>query len=583
MPISPTSLDAVEFNSKNERDILLIARRSNLFKNESTWLYYSLKINETGTAKIVGESDFVYFDSTHLLFLEVKGGEVRYDSLNDRWLVMGGSKEKDPFKQCASLMFQVRDILIPKLFDGKKISDRLIFGYGTMFPESIKPREMRNHVNGTIEYHADLIYDCYDFVSPQGLAGYINRLKSFWTSRHAHKQQAHTGISYKEQKTISDYFRVNLHFQLPPSIIVDRERETLKHFTSFQSFILDNIELNPNSGAIIVGGPGTGKTLLATELALQRERNNQTVLLICFNKNLAAHLRQKLDTSSVKVIHLHGLYSELMTLNKWHYDGDEENLFDQALPLFILQKMESLDFRMYDYLIIDEGQDLLNEYHLDVLDRLLKGGFKSGKWSLFIDILNQNIYNRKYAQEYLNFFRDTYPNFINSLKVNCRNTTNIINYAHLLTSLPPMPCLRTDNYYKCQSKYGNSYGEIISEIAVDIHQLCSQNESIKGSITILCYSSDQIQMVMKSDIKAVLFESGCEGITVSSIQGFKGLENSYVYIIGPEKYFPEDENQMSILYIGVTRATTRCVVYFLSDNRESLVSQVEKISQLKMT
>lgn len=580
MPISPTSLDAVEFNSKNEKDLILIAKKSNLFQSESTWLYYSLKINETGTAKIIGESDFVYFDSTHLLFLEVKGGEVRYDSLNDRWMVMGGSKEKDPFKQCASLMFQVRDVLIPKLFDGKRISDRLVFGYGTMFPESVKPREMKNHVNGTIEYHSDLIYDCYDFVSPQGFAGYINRLKAFWSVRHAYKKQGLAGISFKEQKTISDYFRVNLHFQLPPSIIVERERETLRHFTSFQSFILDNIELNQNSGAIVVGGPGTGKTLLATELAMKKERSEGKVLLLCFNRNLAAHLRLKMSATSAKVVHLHGLYSEIMAHNKWHYDGGE-NLFDEALPLFILQKLESVSIETYDYLIIDEGQDILNEYHFDVLNKLLNGGFKSGRWTLFIDILNQNIYNRKHAQEYFNFFRDSFPNFINTLKVNCRNTTNIIDYAHVLTSLPPMHCLRTDNYYKCQSKYGSSYDDIISSISKDIQELCSQNELMKSNITILCYSNDQIQMVLKSEIKAVLFESGCSDITVSSIQGFKGLENSYVYIIGPEKYYPDDENQMSVLYIGITRATTRCLVYFLVDNKESLLRQVEKLSQSK--
>src|SRR5690606_31877155 len=125
-----------------------------------------------------------------------------------------------------------------------------------------------------------------------------------------------------------------------------------------------------NSGAIVVGGPGTGKTLLATELATKHERNNYSVLLVCFNKNLATHLHQKIHPSTVKVIHLHGLYSELMTLHKWHYQGSEENLFDQALPLFILQNIETADIQLFDYLIIDEGQDLLNEYHFDVLNRL---------------------------------------------------------------------------------------------------------------------------------------------------------------------------------------------------------------------
>jgi hypothetical protein len=576
MPISPTSLDGVEFGSKAEKDVLLAARKSHLFKPESAWLYYSLKLNETGTAKITGECDFVYLDSTHIFFLEVKGGEVKFDSLNNRWLVMGGSKDKDPFKQAASLMFQVRDVLLPRLFNSRNISERLVFGYGTLFPESVKPKALLNHVNGTIEYHSDIIYDCYDQMASNGFSKYIEKLKTFWSERHRHKNYSLSGISSKEQATISDYFRVNLHFALPAGTLIENETKSLKHFTSYQSYILDNVELNKGSGGIVIGGPGTGKTLLAVELATQKAAKGRKVLLVCFNRFLAMHLNSVLSNSEIKVIHLHALYAELVPSSEWPQSFDEENYFDEVLPLYILNRISSSVLTEYDYLIIDEVQDLLNEYHFDVLNRMLAGGFKSGNWVMFMDLLSQNIYNNKKAADYLDYFRSVYPNFVNKLGANCRNTKNIMTFSHIVTGLPDMDCLRPDNYYKCHVQYGSNYVDITNQIGAEVNSIIKEANDLKKNITILCYSKEQMDIVSQSSLPVSGYGTGINQITISTIHGFKGLENSYIYIIGPDSYLPADEIQMSLLYIAITRATTKCLLYLLQENKESVLQKAEQ-------
>jgi hypothetical protein len=53
----------------------------------------------------------------------------------------------------------------------------------------------------------------------------------------------------------------------------------------------------------------------------------------------------------------------------------------------------------FDYVIIDEGQDLLNEYHIDAIGRLLKGGFESGDWAMFMD-KDYQIYTTAMSKKY---------------------------------------------------------------------------------------------------------------------------------------------------------------------------------------
>ena len=76
----------------------------------------------------------------------------------------------------------------------------------------------------------------------------------------------------------------------------------------------------------------------------------------------------------------------------------------------------------YDYVVIDEGQDLLLAETIDVINILLVGGLGKGKWSIFLDP-NQNIFNNSeeydFAMEYL---KDISNPVIYTLNYNCRNT-----------------------------------------------------------------------------------------------------------------------------------------------------------------
>src|SRR4051812_23797223 len=109
MPLSPSSLNGYEFSSKAEKEIYLAAAESRYFNNTERYLFHSLNMAKTGDRKIKGEIDFVYLDSDCILFLEVKGGLVKFDSLKNQWYILGGTEPGDPFRQPYNTLFYTRD------------------------------------------------------------------------------------------------------------------------------------------------------------------------------------------------------------------------------------------------------------------------------------------------------------------------------------------------------------------------------------------------------------------------------------------------------------------------------------------
>jgi hypothetical protein len=94
MPLSPSSLDGYEFNSHAEEKVYQSAYDSGYFDNNERYLFHSLNMAHTGNRKLKAEIDFVYFDRDCMLFLEVKGGQVKFDSLRNDWYVLGGTRRE---------------------------------------------------------------------------------------------------------------------------------------------------------------------------------------------------------------------------------------------------------------------------------------------------------------------------------------------------------------------------------------------------------------------------------------------------------------------------------------------------------
>ena len=116
MPVLPKYRN--NFTNNAEKEIFNKAVKSEYFQNSKRFFIHSLR-NQKANKKVVGEIDFVYLDDQFIIFLESKGGPVKYDSQKDEWMVLGGTKKGDPFAQVTSYLFYVRNTLFPQYFPKK--------------------------------------------------------------------------------------------------------------------------------------------------------------------------------------------------------------------------------------------------------------------------------------------------------------------------------------------------------------------------------------------------------------------------------------------------------------------------------
>ena len=147
---------------------------------------------------------------------------------------------------------------------------------------------------------------------------------------------------------------------------------------------------------VIVEGPaGTGKTYMAEAAARRHAAQGDRVLVVCFNRLLEEQLQAHLDgVDGVTVRRLHAEMERVAGVAS-PADGADvaSDWYSTELPLRALDAATTAGFEpLYDYLVIDEAQDVATDVNLDFLDALLVGGLSLGRLLVLGDFSNQNIY-----------------------------------------------------------------------------------------------------------------------------------------------------------------------------------------------
>ena len=282
-----------------------------------------------------------------------------------------------------------------------------------------------------------------------------------------------------------------------------------------------------NDRILCAGGAGTGKTFLAAELARRQAALGRLVTLCCSSPTLAAFLSARVgNDASIEVI--------------------RETTPSQVAPS--------------DYLVVDEGQDLLNFTALNALDARVKGGLKDGKWCVFYDGNAQSGLIGSYDPEALALLQ-SYGATTIRLKRNCRNTIPIVTQTRLMTGADlgtPMagegPSMRTV-YYKDAEDQAKA-------LDTEIRRL--REEGVEdGEITILTTCSPAQSTAVRSGLaerygmrlltSAVTGAWPCAAITVSSVADFKGLENTFVLVTDIDD-FAQSGRSRNLVYVAMSRA-----------------------------
>lgn len=155
----------------------------------------------------------------------------------------------------------------------------------------------------------------------------------------------------------------------------DERERSIETATEQQTLIIRMLGEAPR--IIVDGGAGSGKTHVATRVARRAANRDNRVLLTMFNIYLEAHLQQVMHDSGVTVRRIH---AEMMRISGLTAPADADSTWwNETLPLATLSRIEEGDLAPpYDFVVIDEAQDLAPKLTLDVLDKLVVGGLGYG-------------------------------------------------------------------------------------------------------------------------------------------------------------------------------------------------------------
>ena len=372
-----------------------------------------------------------------------------------------------------------------------------------------------------------------------------------------------------------------------PRMEIDEAEKAISRFTEEQFAALDVLDENPR---ILFKGPaGSGKTFLALEASRRSVGKKNRTLLICYNKLLGKWLGEqtegfrKFDDGLLKVGTFHQIMLGLSGIGS--VPDNDPDFWSKTLPDTVLNRILQGDVPspQFDCLIIDEAQDLVSEEYLDVLDLLLAGGLAGGSWVFFGDFERQAIYARSQrdgVDTIIPMLESRCPSFFKyPLRNNCRNSKPIAIGIEITCGLQP-GYARVLNEDQGSSDiefkfYDNQQDQIslLEDAIVNLKKDYQPNEMVVLSPrddTSSCSASSRDHLSLEPLRK----KSNDKSIGYSSIHSFKGLEASAVVITDMENI--RGDKALELLYVGMSRARTRLVVFFKESCRNDYLEVVMK-------
>ena len=352
-------------------------------------VFHSYSLN-CHTGKLFAEIDFVILCPLGVLCLEVKGGHIKCHER--QWYSYGGGDSRlieNPFTQAQTAAMALYNDVKEYFRANRSITD-VCFASGVALPDIVF------NERGP-EIRPEIVYD----KRTGNFAEYIEKTIVYWRRELEKRGMLRQGLSGTALLSLERYLCQNFDIAYTVGTRVDQvEKETIR-LTEEQRQILRYVNQNPR--ILITGGAGTGKTILCLEQAQRRARMGDKVLFLCYNHNLAFHLQHRVQVQDPKLagsslaVHaifkfIHKVLQQRDSLPPAPSPGEAEALdlyWQQELPQVFLTMPG--EHEKYDFLVVDEGQDLLKPLMLMCMDEVLRGGLACGGWLVAMDPL-QNLY-----------------------------------------------------------------------------------------------------------------------------------------------------------------------------------------------
>lgn len=316
-----------------------------------------------------GEADFIIVHPAKgILVLEVKGGRVRYDPKSARWYVLDRhdhqDRIRDPFTQAmASVKILGRKLAaVPRT---RPYASLYRMAYGVLFPDMDWPHNQ----GGDLRLIDEQVLDRSDL---RQLESGLDRLFRY-THGYVHGGSATTVLLPEAITALLSLLAPDLTpAESPLARNFEEDHAQLAHLTEEQSARLSTMWQTHRQLAI-PGHAGTGKTVLAMEMAWRLADSGSRVLLLCANQTLADHLLARLaaDPRWTDTNFTVWALKDLLSTAAWlgGKKRDEAGRLDalssagqKTLAAILTENLRVLASQgtplLFDAILVDEAQDI---------------------------------------------------------------------------------------------------------------------------------------------------------------------------------------------------------------------------------
>jgi hypothetical protein len=496
-----------------------------------------------------GEADFVIAHPVDgVLVLEAKGGRLTYDTTTRRWTQSGHSGPhtlaEDPFHQARDEMYSLREILSAQEGWVRWMPS---YGYGVAMPDGSYVADA--HPAAPHEVVVD--HDDMD-----RLALRIAEIMRYW-------RRANRTFGAEGMEALARALGFAVEIRTPLKLAFDEEDRKIVELTADQAWILSFIAHRQR--AVVTGPAGSGKTLLAIQIARRLADAGKPTLLTCFNKRLAEYLRTSTEgVEHVEVSHFHELCVRMareagLPLPPASVEPGSA-YFERELPALLGEAAAKLGPR-YEGIVVDEAQDFREWWWSSLL--ALHRHPDDGPLYLFADD-NQNLYGGALPVAEA---ETTCP----PLPTNLRNTKAIHDFVSVFYEGGPRATAKGPPGRPPEILGYRDDDDLAHLLAVVLRNLVEGEQVPLDDIVVLTPSGKEKSRLRARDrVDGFRLSDRVEPGTVltSSVHGLKGLERPLVILAELDDKHAED--LAPYVYVGGSRARNHLIVLAAEETAKRL-------------
>ncbi|MCU0789547.1 MAG: NERD domain-containing protein [Nitratireductor sp.] len=342
-----------------------------------------------------------------------------------------------------------------------------------------------------------------------------------------------------------------------------REQEVDRLLREQQKPVLQLADMN--SRLVVTGAAGTGKTLIAMELARRKALAGKRVALLCFNQLIGDWIVQQVESIEPRLPNLIAGRAIKVMANLAGIpipEAPDADYWEVEFPAQFEASLADDDLRAaatFDVLIVDEAQDILSRPVLwSSLKRLVAGGFEHGEFALFGDFSHQVLGMRESMEAELKSLQAIARPTRWMLMENCRNYRIIGETAVRLSGMQGevySGFMRTGGHRSYDIAFYSSGDEQLAEAKRVILEFRAGGYKDR-EIAILTGSArcqKLVDRLCNDGIRVAPAWQTSRRIVQSSVHAFKGMERKAVILTDLE--IGAGDSRRDLFYIGMTRAT----------------------------